>query len=268
MSSRPAVHFPAGTCRFPAASPCTPLNHSAWRGSNVTRPHQGFTRVHPSGLPLACDPQTDRGSLGVFSELRTPPLPATHVRAGTGHGHWPGITPSASADLLSVNPLNLCDLVSHGPGVAGAQHDGQRLPRPLRRRGQRTRPGDGAHRSSSTSGRPAPCRSARSRSWRRCRPGSEIRPRRRARRRPAPRRARGRAARALRIARSARGASVARAVTSRDTTGSEATGPASSGWERSTAISARQSPPSASAMTRSAMILPGSCTARGARHRA
>ena len=43
---------------------------------------------------------------------------------------------------------------------------------------------------------------------------------------------------------------------------------ASSGWERSTAMSARQSPPSASAMTRSAMIFPGSCTARAARHRA
>jgi hypothetical protein len=86
---------------------------------------------------------------------------------------------------------------------------------------------------------------------------------------PASTQARWRAvARALRIARSARGASAARAVTSRETTGSEATGPASSGWARSTAISARQSPPRASATTRSATIFPGSCTARGARHRA
>ena len=86
---------------------------------------------------------------------------------------------------------------------------------------------------------------------------------------PARSQARSRAAaRASRIARSARGASAARAVTSRDTTGSDATGQASSGWERNTAMSARQSPPSASAMTRSAMIFPGSCTARGARHRA
>ena len=86
---------------------------------------------------------------------------------------------------------------------------------------------------------------------------------------PASAQARSRAAaRALRIARSARGASAASAVISRDTTGSEATGPASSGWERSTATSARQSPPSASATARSAMIFPGSCTARGARHRA
>ena len=118
---------PAGTRRFAAASPCIPLEHSAWRDPNVTRHHQGFTRVHPSGLPLACGPRTDRGPLGVFSELRTPPLPATHVGAGTGPGHWPGITPSASADLLPVNPLNLCDLVSHGPGVARPQQHRQRL---------------------------------------------------------------------------------------------------------------------------------------------
>ena len=55
-------------------------------------------------------------------------------------------------------------------------------------------------------------------------------------------------------------------ITGELATGSDATGPASSGCARSTAISARQSPPSASVTTRSAMIFPGSCTARGARH--
>ena len=30
----------------------------------VTKPHQGFTLVHPSTLPLACDPRTRQGSLG------------------------------------------------------------------------------------------------------------------------------------------------------------------------------------------------------------
>jgi hypothetical protein len=81
--------------------------------------------------------------------------------------------------------------------------------------------------------------------------------------------ARSRAAdRAARIARSDRGRSAASELISRDTTGSEATGPARAGCSRSTAISARQSPPSASAAARSATILPGSCTARGARHRA
>ena len=85
---------------------------------------------------------------------------------------------------------------------------------------------------------------------------------------PASAQARSRAAaRAVRIARSARGASAASAATSRETTGSEATGPNSSGWARSTATSARQSPPNASATARSSTVFPGSCTARDGRHR-
>ena len=59
----------------------------------------------------------------------------------------------------------------------------------------------------------------------------------------------------------------ARRATSRETTGSEATGPNSSGCARSIATSARQSPPSASATARSVTIFPGLCTARAGRHR-
>ena len=46
---------PAGACRFPAASPCTPQPHPT---SGATL-HEASTRVHaihPSGLPLACGP--------------------------------------------------------------------------------------------------------------------------------------------------------------------------------------------------------------------
>jgi len=67
---------------------------------DVTRHHRGFTCVHPSGLPLACSPRMERGPLGFSPELRTPPLPATHVRVGTGLEHWPGTTQSTS----SVDP--------------------------------------------------------------------------------------------------------------------------------------------------------------------
>jgi len=74
------------------------------------------------------------------------------------------------------------------------------------------------------------------------------------------------AARADRIAFSARGKSPASWLTSRDTTGSDATGPASCGCSRSTAMSARQSPPRATAAARSATTFPWSWTARGARH--
>jgi hypothetical protein len=40
-----------------------------------------FTRP---AFPLACDSRMERVPLGVNFELRTPPLPATHVEAGTG----------------------------------------------------------------------------------------------------------------------------------------------------------------------------------------
>jgi hypothetical protein len=42
-------------------------------GLQITRRHQGFIRIRPSGLPLAGSlPRTERGPLGFFPELRTP----------------------------------------------------------------------------------------------------------------------------------------------------------------------------------------------------
>jgi hypothetical protein len=61
----------------------------------VTRHHQGFTHVHPSGLPLTCSRRMVRQPLGLNSELHTPPLPVTHVEAGTGIEHSPGTTRSS-----------------------------------------------------------------------------------------------------------------------------------------------------------------------------
>jgi hypothetical protein len=61
-------------------------------GLTLTRLPQRFTHVHPSGLPLTCDHRMERRPLGLNSKLRTPPLPATHVRAGTGTEHSPGAT--------------------------------------------------------------------------------------------------------------------------------------------------------------------------------
>ena len=187
--------------------------------------------------------------------------------AGVGADQHP--PPRSAGQLRQREPGHL-DVLGRGvrPGVPGAQHDGQRLPaRPgavVGERGER----DGTRTSSSRSERLSPSPSARARSWRRCPPGSGSRPRQARGRRPAPRPAPG-------PRRGPCGSPAAPAarprparLTSREITGSEATGPASSGWARSTATSARQSPPSASVMTRSAMIFPGSCTARGARHRA
>lgn len=74
----------------------TPRSNFHLPGLSITRHHQGFTRVHPSGLPLACSPRMERAPLSVSPELRTPPLPATHARVGTGLEYWPGATPPTS----------------------------------------------------------------------------------------------------------------------------------------------------------------------------
>ena len=85
---------PAGACRFPATSPTPRLPHSIAE-DYVTRHHRGFTHVHPSGLPLTCSRRMVRQPLGLNSELHTPPLPVTHVEAGTGIEHSPGTTRSS-----------------------------------------------------------------------------------------------------------------------------------------------------------------------------
>ncbi len=117
----------------PAASQ-RPVLHPAGaihRRLTITRHHQGFTCVHPSGLPLACNPRMEQGSLGFSFELHTPPLPATHVEVGTGLEHWPGTTLSTSSRSSDqvIHSIS-CDFVSHptargrslpagGPGPAG-----------------------------------------------------------------------------------------------------------------------------------------------------
>src|SRR5205823_8942085 len=53
---------------------------------------------------------------GFCPELRTPQLPATHVRAGTGPEHWPGAMPPTSSALQSASSLATSDLVSHALG--------------------------------------------------------------------------------------------------------------------------------------------------------
>ncbi len=103
-SQRPVLH--------PAAA-------SHLRSPTITKHHQGFTRVHPSGLPLAGNSRMERESLGVSSGLHTPPLPAAHARVGTGPEHWPGTNLSTTtAALLQVIHSNSCDFVSH-PSVRG-----------------------------------------------------------------------------------------------------------------------------------------------------
>ena len=95
-SQRPVLH-PAGTSHLTEPK--------------ITKHHQGFSRLHPSGLPLACGLRMERRPLGFSPELRTEPLPATHVGVGTGLEHWPGTTLPTSA----VGPLTsvFTHLVQH-----------------------------------------------------------------------------------------------------------------------------------------------------------
>jgi len=60
-------------------NPATPSHHARLR---FTRHQQGFTHVHPSGLPLATAPGMEPAALRLPLELRTPPSPAAHVEGG------------------------------------------------------------------------------------------------------------------------------------------------------------------------------------------
>ena len=75
---------PPGACRISAARPA-PCYRIPPAGLSFTRRHRGFTGVRPPGLPLACCRRVEQRNFGFSLELRTPPLPATHVQVGTGH---------------------------------------------------------------------------------------------------------------------------------------------------------------------------------------
>ena len=55
------------------------------------------SRDSPVRLPLACG-SDGTGALGLLPQLRIPPLPATHVRVGTGLKHTPRTTFLTSVD--------------------------------------------------------------------------------------------------------------------------------------------------------------------------
>jgi hypothetical protein len=74
---------PVGACRFPAASPSPSLPQPVGEGSSDETSTEIHT-INPSDLSLARGPRTEREPFGVSLGLRTPPLPATHAKAGTG----------------------------------------------------------------------------------------------------------------------------------------------------------------------------------------
>jgi hypothetical protein len=89
---------PAAACRSSTARPCTPV----FVPSPGALGNEASAGVH-SRSPVRSSPRPrsrmERVRFGFFPELRTPQLPAAHVRAGTGLEHWPGATSPASPAL-------------------------------------------------------------------------------------------------------------------------------------------------------------------------
>ena len=93
------------------------------RTFNMTR-HQ--PRVHTCSPARSSPhpwPSEGTGPFGLNPGLRTPQLPATHARAGTGLEHWPEAMPPTSSALQPASSLAPCDLVSHvlGPVIPDEQ---------------------------------------------------------------------------------------------------------------------------------------------------
>ena len=95
----------AGACRFTAASPAPRLAIHR-RGSRITRHQRRFTQFTRPVFPLPVTPGWN-GTLGLSPELRTPPLPATHVEGGarpssTAWDYASGISRSSNLRVRSL----------------------------------------------------------------------------------------------------------------------------------------------------------------------
>ncbi len=102
--------------RAQTLDPSPPSLSANLRRSRITKRQQGFTRVHPSSLSLACGSPLGLVRSWAFpSLLHTPPLPATHGEVGTGIGHLPESSLSFCsthekrprvAPIFSVSPID------------------------------------------------------------------------------------------------------------------------------------------------------------------
>ena len=69
---------PLAVCHLPAAASLHP-GPAPIAGACIDEASSRVHMLHPPGLPLACAPSDGTQSLGLLSELHTPPSPATHV---------------------------------------------------------------------------------------------------------------------------------------------------------------------------------------------
>jgi hypothetical protein len=119
--TRPTMGLRSPLAASPSGQALPPGYSSRLPELTITRHQQGFTCVHPSGLPLARSlPRTERGPLGLLLELRTPNgqgLPGAR-RGGDRsrtliRNYAPGMT-----GLQSARSLHMRDFASH-PSARG-----------------------------------------------------------------------------------------------------------------------------------------------------
>ena len=97
-------------CSGPSLYPRPATHH---RRLLITRHHQGFTVIHPSGLPLACGPGWSGSPRACPPRASHPAVTGGACRGGDRHrGHLPELRHHQLV-LQSTQPLTACDLVSH-----------------------------------------------------------------------------------------------------------------------------------------------------------
>jgi hypothetical protein len=102
---------PAVTCRFSAASPCTPLPHPTG-GAPFYEASTRVHAIHPSGLPLTCGRPDGTGNPWAFPCAPHPAVTGGARQGGAGREHAPVTTRPTSSALQSASSLARCDLVS------------------------------------------------------------------------------------------------------------------------------------------------------------
>ena len=102
---------PASACRFSPASPCTPHLHPT-SGAPFYEASTRVHAIHPSGLPLTCDPPDGTDGPWAFPCAPHPAVTSGARQGGARREHAPRTTRPTSSALQSTSSLARCDLVS------------------------------------------------------------------------------------------------------------------------------------------------------------
>ena len=97
--------LPAAACRFPTANPA-PRSSIHPPEAHLDETIRRFTRVHPSGLPLAYAPGWIEGRFGFYPGASHPAVASDARPGGDGPSNtYPGYVIDVTADLQFNAPL-------------------------------------------------------------------------------------------------------------------------------------------------------------------